>query len=162
MIILGIDPGTALTGYGVVEAVKKNGTVKLKYVDHGCIETSKEMEMSLRLLKLYRDFLEKIARYKPECVAVEQLFFGMNRKTAITVSQARGVVILASAEKKIPFYEYQGLKVKRGITGYGRSKKKEIQEKVAEILCLTEIPKPDDAADGLAMAIYHGMNGAYG
>jgi len=158
MIILGIDPGTAITGYGLIRVIKRKGKNRLMYIDHGCIKTSKSEQMERRLLILYRQYTKLVKKFKPSCVAVEKLFFGINRKTAMTVGQARGVVILASAELKLTLYEYQGLAIKRYLTGYGRSKKKEMQEKVKEILSMPLIPKPDDAADGLAIAIYHGLN----
>lgn len=157
MKILGIDPGTAITGYGLVEVNKRKGKRKLTYIKHGCIKTSKNDKMARRLFLLYRDCSRLISEFTPGCVAVEQIFFGANSKTAITVGQARGVVILASEESKIPLFEYQGLAIKRFLTGYGRSNKKEIQKKVKEILSLDFVPKPDDAADGLAIAIYHGL-----
>lgn len=111
--------------------------------------------MPKRLLMLQKELKKVIKNYQPDCLAMEQLFFGVNSKTAMSVGQARGVVMVTAAEKKIPFFEYQGLQVKFTITGYGRSDKKQIQTSVKKYLKMAEKPKPDDAADALAVAICH-------
>lgn len=158
MIILGIDPGTAITGWGTIKSGKKiikgksDGYYCLKY---GCIKTPVDMRMSHRLLLLRKELLKIIDQFKPDCLVIEQLFFGINAKTAMTVGQARGVILMTAAEKGLDLYEYQGLKVKLIVTGYGRSDKKQIQSAVKKILKLKEIPKPDDAADALAVALCH-------
>lgn len=152
MLILGIDPGTARLGFGLVEASPQG----LKYVTAGCLETKMETPMHERLLYLYGELNKILEKYKPDVLAVESLFFGINAKTAIAVGQARGVILLAAANNHVKTVaEYQGLSVKFAITGFGRSKKKEIQEGVRKILKMKEIVKPDDAADGLAIAITH-------
>jgi crossover junction endodeoxyribonuclease RuvC len=152
MLILGIDPGTARLGYGLIE-VKKD---TIKYITAGCLETKMETPMHERLLFLYEEMNKIFAKYKPDVLAVESLFFGINAKTAIAVGQARGVILLAAAYNKVKTVtEYQGLSVKFAVTGFGRSKKKEIQEGVRKILKMRKIVKPDDAADGLAIAITH-------
>lgn len=154
MLILGIDPGTARLGYGLIEeSVDKK---KIKYITAGCLETKMETPMHERLLYLYGEMNKIFAQHKPDVLAVESLFFGINAKTAIAVGQARGVILLAAANNKVKtVVEYQGLSVKFAVTGFGRSKKKEMQEGVRKILKMKEIVKPDDAADGLAIAITH-------
>jgi crossover junction endodeoxyribonuclease RuvC len=149
--ILGIDPGTATTGFGVIE---KRGS-KLTFIDAGVITTSPEMSMPSRLGEIYAGLNEIITHHRPDCMAVELLYFASNVTTAITVGQARGVVLLAAAEAGLPVGEYTPLQVKQAVTGYGRADKKQIQEMVRMILGLDGIPKPDDAADGLAIAITH-------
>lgn len=151
MIILGIDPGTATTGFGVI---KKEGS-KLTFVDAGVITTPPDMSMPSRLAEIYAGINELIAEYKPDCMAVELLYFATNVTTAITVGQARGVVLLAAGEHSLPLGEYTPLQVKQAVTGYGKADKKQIQEMVKMMLGLSGIPKPDDAADGLAIAITH-------
>ncbi|MCL5411565.1 MAG: crossover junction endodeoxyribonuclease RuvC [Patescibacteria group bacterium] len=158
MLILGIDPGTATTGWGILKASEVNGT--LEAIEYDCISTPPEMPMHERLLKLKKELQELIKRFKPNCVAVEQLFFGVNSRTAMTVGQARGVVMVTVAENDVPFFEYQGLAVKQTLTGYGRADKKQMQAAVREKLAITEFIKPkngflDDAADALAIAICH-------
>ncbi|MCL5675727.1 MAG: crossover junction endodeoxyribonuclease RuvC [Patescibacteria group bacterium] len=164
MLILGIDPGTAITGYGVVQTdgVSKKSVQKYFHIRHGCITTPKESLMPERLYSLQKQLRQIITEIKPSCVAVEQLFFGINSKTAITVGQARGVVMAAVAEAGIPFYEYQGLSVKKTLTGFGHADKKTIQKTVQKLLKLKEIPKPDDAADALAIAICHILRNSQG
>lgn len=151
MLILGIDPGTATTGFGLI---KTNGK-GFAHIKHGCILTPKEDLMPLRLFHLQSQLRQIIKETKPACVVVEQLFFGINSKTAITVGQARGVVLATVAEAGLPFFEYQGLSVKKLLTGFGHADKKEMQKIVMKLLKLKEIPKPDDAADALAIAICH-------
>lgn len=151
MKILGIDPGTATTGFGVIE---KHGP-KLKFVDAGVITTSPEISMPSRLSEIYTCLTQLIAEHQPDCMAVELLYFASNVTTAITVGQSRGVVLLAAAEAGLPVGEYTPLQVKQAVTGYGKADKKQIQEMVKMMLGLDGIPKPDDAADGLAIAITH-------
>ncbi|HEX7259936.1 MAG TPA: crossover junction endodeoxyribonuclease RuvC [Candidatus Saccharimonadia bacterium] len=151
MKILGIDPGTATTGFGVIE---KRGST-LTFVDAGVILTPPEQPMPERLSEIYAGLNEILAEHQPDCVAVELLYFASNVTTAITVGQARGVVLLAASEHHVAVAEYTPLQVKQAITGYGRANKKQIQEMVKMMLGLSGIPKPDDAADGLAIAITH-------
>lgn len=147
MKILGIDPGTATLGYGILE--------NSQHVLHGIISTKKGLKPEIRLLKIYEELLELIDEHMPDEIAVESLFFFKNSKTVISVGEARGVVLLASAKRGIPVYSYTPLQVKQGITTYGRASKKEIQDMVKILLELDKIPKPDDAADALAIAITH-------
>lgn len=149
--ILGIDPGTATTGFGLVD--KSGPTVKM--LDAGVIITLPDVSMPNRLITIYEEITQVIKETKPDQVAIEQLFFASNVTTAITVGQARGVLLLACAEAGLPIAEYTPLQVKMAITGYGRASKKQIQEMVRMMLKLDSIPKPDDAADGLAIAITH-------
>jgi crossover junction endodeoxyribonuclease RuvC len=149
MTILGLDPGTARTGYGVLQ--KEKGTVKC--LEYGCFETPKHKTAGERLVVLEKALLRVLKDYKPDQVAVERLFFFKNLKTAMPVSEARGVLLLTLASKKIPTIELSPLQVKMAVTGYGRADKKQIQGMVKEILGLKEIPRPDDAADALALAI---------
>jgi crossover junction endodeoxyribonuclease RuvC len=164
MIILGIDPGTATTGYGVIRQVKqskKQGSGnRLELVDYGCIVTPKELEMPLRLFSIHKDLKILLKQHNPDCVIVEQLFFGVNARTAMTVGQARGVVLSTVAGKRIPIFEYQGLHVKHTLTGSGRADKKDVQKSVMKYLRKRKLAKPlngylDDAADALAIAICH-------
>lgn len=149
MIILGIDPGFARTGYGIVEEKNKN----LRVVDYGCISTSAGLSFEKRLKKIRGGVEELIKKYRPEICAVEKIFFCKNTKTAIDVGQARGVVILTAAEKNLEIREFTPLQVKQSITGYGKAEKQQIQKMIKIILGLKEIPKPDDAADALALAV---------
>lgn len=151
MRILGIDPGTATTGFGVIDVAGS----RLKFVDAGVVTTPPEISMPNRLSEIFACLSQIIDEHKPEVVVVEQLFFANNVTTAITVGQARGIVLLAAAEAGLPVAEYTPLQVKQAITGYGRADKKQIQEMVKLTLGLDGIPKPDDAADGLAIAITH-------
>lgn len=151
MRILGIDPGTAITGYGVVD--KADGNVK--FVGAGVIRTAKEEAMPNRLMAIHDGLEELITEFKPEAVAVELLFFAQNVTTAMTVAQARGVVLMTAAEHGLPVFEYTPLQVKQTLTGYGRADKAQMQQMVKMLLKLKQIPKPDDAADGLAIALTH-------
>ncbi|MBI4136684.1 crossover junction endodeoxyribonuclease RuvC [Candidatus Roizmanbacteria bacterium] len=151
MIILGIDPGIARTGWGVVKK-EGNSVTAIKY---GCIATEKELEEEKRLVILHQQLKILIDAYEPAIVAVEKLFFASNAKTALTVGQARGVVLLTAGEASLPLFAYTPLQVKLAITGYGRADKQQIQRMVQSMLQLPEIPKPDDMADALAVAITH-------
>jgi len=163
MIIFGIDPGTATTGYGVIrkgQRTKDKGRSLIELIDYGCIVTAKEMDMPLRLFSIQKDLNRLLGQHNPDCVIVEQLFFGINSRTAMTVGQARGVVLSTVASKKIPIFEYQGLHVKHVLTGSGKADKKEIQKSVMKYLNKRKLKKPvngyiDDAADALAVAICH-------
>ena len=149
MIILGIDPGTSTTGFGVIDYKKR----KLTCLDYGVIETSPKQDMGERLKQLNFDLNEIIKKYKPEMAAVESLFFFKNLKTAMPVSQARGVIIFTLAKKNIPMVEFAPQQAKISVTGYGKATKNQVQKMVKNILNLDKIPKPDDAADALAIAI---------
>jgi crossover junction endodeoxyribonuclease RuvC len=152
MIILGIDPGTATTGFGIIKKSKIKSQ-KLKVIDYGCIKTSTNLSTAERLEKLHRELEKLIKKHKPEAVAVEDIFFFKNLKTAIKVSQARGVILLAAAKSNLPIYEFTPLQVKQAITAYGRAEKSQVQKMVKLLLELKDLPKPDDAADALAIAI---------
>ena len=152
MIILGIDPGLATTGYGVVE--KKGNSFKL--IEYNTITTSSDKNDVDRLSVLYEELLSLIDKFEPEQIAVEELFFNKNVKTAIRVGQARGVILLAGSQQGIEVAEYTPLQVKQAVVGYGRASKKQVQQMVKALLNLDEIPKPDDAADALAISICHG------
>lgn len=149
MIVLGIDPGTAATGYGVVE---REGA-KLRAVDYGCLETLPTQELPARLLEIHRAVTELILTHKPVQLGVERLFFNKNAQTAFAVGQARGVVLLAAAEHGLPVFEYGPHEVKLAVTGYGRADKRQVQRMVQAVLGMTVLPRPDDAADALAVAI---------
>ena len=151
MIILGVDPGTAATGYGLIEV---EGHRK-KLLDYGCVNTAAHTPLPQRLEKIYRGMLLLLQEWQPDEVAVEQLFFSQNIKTALTVAQARGVVLLACEQKQLPLGEYTPLQVKQAVVGYGHADKKQIQYMGAHFLQLKTTPKPDDAADALAIAICH-------
>ncbi len=152
MIILGIDPGIAITGYGVLEQ-KGN---RFKPIEYGVIRSGKEMDTAERLRLVHMGIAEIIEKFQPEHMAIEQLFFSKNVKTALTVGHARGVVMLTACLKGMTISEYTPLQVKQAVVGYGRADKKQVQYMVKSILNLDKIPKPDDAADALAIAICHG------
>ncbi|OGC21347.1 crossover junction endodeoxyribonuclease RuvC [candidate division WOR-1 bacterium RIFOXYB2_FULL_42_35] len=151
MRTLGIDPGIATTGFGLVE---ENGQ-KLVFVEHGVIKTSPQQNSKDRLQKIFIEAKKIIKDFKPQAVAIEKLFFGKNAKTAMAVSQARGIMLLSAAEAGVSVTEYSPLEVKIALTGYGRAEKKQIQQMVKILLGLADVPKPDDAADALAIAICH-------
>lgn len=149
-ITLGIDPGTARLGYGLIR-----GGLQPKLIDAGVIETWPDEPMPDRLVTLYEGVQELLAEFRPDVLAIEQLFFARNVTTAITVGQARGVVILAAAQSAVPVAEYTPSEIKHAIAGYGKADKHQMQEMVRMILKLTAVPQPDDAADALAVAICH-------
>lgn len=153
MRILGIDPGTGILGFGVIEADKGQA----RMVDAGVIRTPAKEDDAVRLQTIFEEITDIIAQSKPEIMAVEKLFFAQNVTTAMTVSQARGVVLLAGKQAGLDIYEYTPLQIKQALTGYGRAEKKQIQEMVRVILKLKDVPKPDDCADALAAAITHSM-----
>jgi crossover junction endodeoxyribonuclease RuvC len=151
MIIFGIDPGLAISGYGVLNYIGN----KFEVLDYGAVITDSCEEFPKRLKIIYDSYIELFKMYKPEAVAIEELFYNKNVKTAIAIAEARGVHLLAAENSGIPLYEYTPLQIKQGIVGYGRAEKRQIQEMVKVILHLECIPKPDDVADGLAAAICH-------
>lgn len=154
MIILGLDPGTAITGYGVIRVIN----FKISCVAYGVIRTTPNEPMPRRLQTIYDDLGSVLKQYKPDAVAIEKLFFGRNTTTAITVGQARGVLLLRLAQENIPIGEYTPLQVKCALAGYGGAEKKQMQYMVQNFLKLPETPQPDDAADALAIAICHAHN----
>jgi crossover junction endodeoxyribonuclease RuvC len=149
VIVLGIDPGTAATGYGLIE---RDGA-RLRLVDYGCLETLPTQELPARLLEIHRAVTELIVTHGPAQIGVERLFFNRNAQTAFAVGQARGVVLLAAAEHGLPVFEYGPHEVKVAVTGYGRADKGQVQRMVQMVLGMPKLPKPDDAADALAVAI---------
>lgn len=149
MIILGIDPGTALTGYGVIE--QTNNQIQL--IEYGCFKTEPKFSTAERLCQLDKQLKKIIQQHQPKQISVEDIFFFKNLKTAVKVSQARGVILCRAANMKIPVLEYTPLQIKQAITSYGRAEKIQVQKMVKLLLNLTDIPKPDDAADALAAAI---------
>ena len=151
MKALGIDPGTATTGYGILEGEADS----LKVIDYGCIKTSSRETAHSRLAKINKDLKKLISKHKPNCIVVEKLFFGKNARTAMSVGQARGVILLAASQAGVEIAEYTPLEVKMALTGYGRADKNQIQQMVKRLLKLKTLPKPDDAADALAVALCH-------
>ena len=151
MKVLGIDPGTALVGYGVVQS----DGVELEAAGYGVITTAASQNLPARLEEIYQTLLGLIQDTTPDAVAVEELFFSRNARTAFMVGQARGVVLLAAAHSGLPVFEYTPLQVKQAVVGYGRASKKQVQEMVRVLLHLADVPRPDDAADALAVAICH-------
>lgn len=157
MRIMGIDPGTGILGFGIIEA---NGA-KSQLVDAGVIRTPVHEEDAVRLQTIFEDLSEIIANTQPTVMAVEKLFFAQNVTTAMTVAQARGVVLLAGKQAGLELFEYTPLQIKQAMTGYGRAEKKQIQEMVRVLLALDTVPKPDDAADALAAALTHAATVKY-
>ncbi len=158
MRVLGIDVGFAICGWSIVDK-DKSGAIKL--VDFGVITTEKELEIPERLDIIYAGFQSIIDKYKPDEVAIEDIFFFKNAKTVINVSQVRGVILLVSFQTKLKIFKYTPLQVKQAVTGYGRAEKKQVQEMVQKIFKLKYIPKPDDAADAVAIAYCHHNNFKY-
>jgi crossover junction endodeoxyribonuclease RuvC len=154
MRILGIDPGIGRTGWGVLETQNS----KFKAQNYGCIETAPSLDIPGRLLTLYNEIIDIIQEYHPEALAIEDLFFNTNAKTALIVGQARGVILLAASQKNLSIGVYTPLQVKMAVTGYGRAEKKQIGQMVKTILKLPTIPKPDDTADALAIALTHAFS----
>ena len=149
MRVLGIDPGTAITGYAIVEEERGN----LRLIDIGVINTPAKTPLPLRLQQIYRGLQDIITEQQPEAAAVEQLFFSRNARTAMSVGHARGVTLLALADAALPIAEYTPMQIKQAVTGYGNAGKQQIQEMVRMLLNLRDIPRPDDAADAAAVAI---------
>ena len=154
MLILGLDPGFAMTGYGLVDSVAN----RLSMVKYGAITTPAGMPFTQRLLAIRNELTDLIREYKPDAAAIEELFFNSNTTTAIKVAQGRGVAVETLAEYGIPVFEYTPLQVKMTVVGYGRAEKKQVQQMVKALLKLDSIPKPDDAADALAIAIAHSFS----
>jgi crossover junction endodeoxyribonuclease RuvC len=156
MIIIGIDPGTAKTGFGVIRKIpglKSKNRNKIKCLGYGVIKTNPNFPPGERLKKINNELNKLINKYKPAVLAVEGIFFFKNLKTALPVGQAKGVILLTAAKKNVPVYEFTPLQIKMAITGYGRAEKKQVQKMIKTLLNLKEIPCPDDAADALAIAI---------
>jgi crossover junction endodeoxyribonuclease RuvC len=157
MRILGLDPGTATTGYGIIDVVEGEPHV----VTFGVIRTDPQQEMARRLQAIYEALCALLDAYRPDAAAIEEVFFGRNITTAITVGQARGVLILALANAGVPIEEYSPPKIKDAVTGYGKADKHQVQLMVRNLLHLEETPRPDDAADGLAVALTHYQHQRY-
>lgn len=151
MLVLGIDPGYAIVGYGVV----KYENNRFMPVAYGAVTTKAGVEFSSRLNTIYEDVYAVIERYRPEALSIEKLYFNTNTTTAIDVAQARGVILLAARKHNIPIYEYTPLQVKQSVTGYGKAEKAQVMELTRRLLGLEKTPKPDDTADALAVAICH-------
>lgn len=149
MIVIGVDPGTASTGFGVISRNKE----KFECLEYGVIRTTPNFSTPERLKKLYNELNELIKKHKPDILVVESLYFFKNLKTAMPVSQAKGVILLTAAKKRVPVYELTPPQIKLAVTGSGRTEKKPMQKKVKSLLKLKELPQPDDAADALAAAL---------
>ena len=152
MRILGIDPGYAIVGYGIVDYAKN----RFATVGYGAVTTKAKTPFETRLADIYNDILSIIDKYNPDELAIEKLYFNTNTTTAIDVAQARGVIVLAAHQKGLKISEYTPLQVKQAVTGYGRAEKHQVMEMIKSILSLKAVPKPDDTADALALAICHG------
>ncbi len=157
MIILGIDPGLAILGYGII-LYEGNS---FKVIGYGSITTPSTMSMPMRLKKIYDELDSIVDKYNPDVMAIEEIFFNVNVKTALLIGHARGVTILAAANNGKDIFEYTPLQVKQGVAGYGRADKTQVQKMVKILLNLPEIPKPDDVADALAVAICHAHTGNF-
>ena len=151
MIIIGIDPGYAITGFGVLEYEGNH----FKLIESGSIQTKAGIPLPMRIAKIYDDMNGLIEKYKPDAIAIEELFFNRNTTTAIGVAQGRGAVLIAAAKTSTPIYEYTPLQVKQGVTGYGRADKKQVQMMVKTVLGLEKVPKLDDTTDAIAIGICH-------
>ncbi|MCL2425023.1 MAG: crossover junction endodeoxyribonuclease RuvC [Oscillospiraceae bacterium] len=151
LVILGIDPGVATVGFGIISVT--NGIAKLSR--YGVISTSAGTRLALRLKQINNDVTELIEIFKPEAIAIEELFFNTNQKTALSVAHGRAAIILAGEERGIPMYEYTPLQIKKAVTGHGHATKTQVMEMVKRLLAMQQVPKPDDAADALAIAICH-------
>lgn len=153
MRILGIDPGYAIVGYGVVEAAAG----AYRPLEYGAVTTRAGDDFGLRLKEIYEGMTELLQTHRPQAAAVEKLYFTNNKTTGIGVAEARGVILLALAQVGVPLFEYTPMQVKQAVTGYGKALKPQVQEMTRRLLRLSEIPKPDDTADALALAICHGQ-----
>ena len=151
MRILGIDPGVAIVGFGIIESERNTQSL----VRCGVITTPAHTQLSYRLHSIYMDLTELISVFKPDAIAIEELFFNTNLTTGISVAQARGVILLACYQSGIPVFEYTPLQVKQAVVGYGRAEKAQVMDMVKRILKLQDVPKPDDAADAVAIALCH-------
>ena len=154
MKILGIDPGYGITGFGLVDA--QRGQFRL--LNCGAITTPPNTEFAWRLEVIYNDMTELLRVAQPDVVAIEELFFGQNVTTGINVAQSRGVILLAIRQAGIPFYEYKPMQVKQAVVGYGNATKRQVQDRTKRLLRLNAMPKPDDAADAIAIALCHGRS----
>lgn len=155
MLILGVDPGIGRCGWGVIERISNS---KSKVINYGCIETEANGEIGKRIKIIYDELKSVFTKYKPQALAVEELFFNTNAKSALIVGQARGIVLLLAAQNKVPIYVYTPLQVKVALTGYGRAEKGQIGKMVKILLNLKEVPKLDDTADALAVAVTHAFS----
>ena len=153
MVILGIDPGYAIVGYGLIRA--EGG--RFRPLEHGAVETRAGEDFGRRLESIYDGISAVLGKWKPEAVSVEKLYFTNNRTTAIGVAEARGVILLAARQAGAQVFEYTPLQVKMAVTGYGQAKKPQVMEMTRRLLCLKEVPRPDDTADALALAVCHGQ-----
>ena len=156
MVILGIDPGYAIGGDGAVEY--RQG--RLRPLGYGAITTPAGIPLQKRLLEIHQDMLTLVDQFQPEAASVEELFFNTNVTTGIAVGHARGVILLALAQRNVPFFEYTPAQVKQAVTGYGRAEKRQVMEMTRSLLKLKKIPRPDDAADALAAAVCHAHSAA--
>lgn len=153
MRILGIDPGYAIVGYGVINAARG----RYEAVEYGAVTTRAGEDFGLRLKEIYEGMTELLKTHRPEAAAVEKLYFLNNKTTGIGVAEARGIILLTLSQAGVPLFEYTPMQVKQAVTGYGKAQKHQVQEMTARLLSLNGIPKPDDAADALAIAICHGQ-----
>ena len=151
MIILGIDPGIATVGFGVIEAQR----AAVRQITYGAITTKAGQPLAPRLSQIYADTVQLIEKFRPDAISIEELFFSTNLKTGISVAHGRGVLLLAGYNYNIPLFEYTPLQVKQAVTGYGKADKKQVMDMVKRLLRMDRIPRPDDAADALAVAICH-------
>ena len=156
MRILGIDPGYAIVGYGALDYASS----RFRTVEYGAITTPAGMEFTQRLKMIYDDMTELLERTRPEAIAVEQLFFTNNKTTGIDVAQARGVILLAACQAGVPTFQYTPMQVKQAVVGYGKAEKAQVMEMTRRLLGLKAVPRPDDTADALAVAICHGHTGS--
>ena len=154
MKILGIDPGMAIVGYGMIEVEQD----KIELLTSGSIQTDKKLDDSKRLLEIYNDLSQIVEKYQPDCASVEQLFFFKNQKTIIPVAEARGVILTVLEKYGVPTYSYTPMEVKQVLTGYGRAEKKEVEQMVRLTLESDDLPKLDDTVDAIAIAICHSRN----
>ena len=153
MVILGIDPGYAIVGYGLIRA--EGG--RFRPLEHGAVETAAGEDFGRRLEMIFDGISAVLEKWKPDAVSVEKLYFKNNRTTAIGVAEARGVILLAARQARARVFEYTPLQVKMAVTGYGQAKKPQVMEMTRRLLCLKEVPRPDDTADALALAVCHGQ-----
>ena len=156
MVILGIDPGYAIVGYGAVEYCQS----RFRPLGYGAVTTPAGVPLQKRLLEIHQDMLTLLEQFQPDAVSIEELFFNTNVTTGIAVSHARGVILLALAQRDIPFFEYTPGQIKQAVTGYGRAEKRQVMEMTRGLLGLKKIPRPDDAADALAAAVCHAHSAA--